>query len=124
MKYRSLKRYRYQLMEPYEHTVATGDASWETPFLTLLDGELLISKGYVWDGPSGPTIDTKSFMRGSLVHDALYQLLREGAIGQELREYADRLLREMCLADGMSRFRAWYVWKSLRWFGGRAARQK
>ncbi len=27
--------------------------------------------------PNGPTIETKTFMRASLVHDALYQLMRE-----------------------------------------------
>jgi len=44
------------------------------------DGGLLIKAGYSWDGPSGSAIDTKNFMQGSLVHDALYQLLRENIL--------------------------------------------
>jgi hypothetical protein len=43
------------------------------------------SKGYAWNGPSGPTLDTRNFMRGSLVHDALYQLMREGRMDNGLR---------------------------------------
>ncbi len=81
-------------------------------------GVLHIHNGYSWDGPSGPTIDTKNFMRGALVHDALYQLIRNGKIPKDpWREYADDLLKKMCKEDGMSSLRAWYVWKSVRWFG-------
>ena len=45
------------------------------------------------DGPSGPAIDTKNFMRASLVHDALYQLMRLGTLDKSRRQYADRLLQ-------------------------------
>ena len=67
--------YKYQLKET--STIAI-DISPETPidteYITLdSQGNLTIKKGYAWDGPSGPTIDTLTFMRGSLVHDALYQ---------------------------------------------------
>jgi len=44
-------------------------------------GLLRIRTGYSWDGPSGLTIDTKNFMRGSLAHDAMYQLMREALLG-------------------------------------------
>lgn len=48
-------------------------------------------------------------MRGALVHDALYQLMREGKLdGDECRIPADRRLKEMCLEDGMNWFRAQY----------------
>ena len=53
-------------------------------------GHLIIKRSYAWDGPSGPTIDTKNFMRGSLVHDALYQLMRhEHLSSDEWRAVAD-----------------------------------
>jgi hypothetical protein len=92
----------------------------ETPFILLMhSGILRIKKGYCWDGPSGPTIDTESFMRGSLVHDVLYQLMRDGHLIKEYREYADRFLRIICLEDGMARWRAWYVYYAVRWFAGR-----
>jgi hypothetical protein len=81
-----------------------------------------LKKSCAWDGPSGPTIDTKGFMRGSLVHDGLYQLMRDGLLDhEEYRKDADLLLKAICLEDGMSRFRAWYVYHGVRLFAGSAA---
>ncbi len=119
--YRHLRRYKYQLRKDYtvdieihpEIEVRISDYVVLTP-----EGKLTIKARYSWDGPSGPTIDTANFMRGSLVHDALYQLIREGHLdGEGYRRKADDLLKEHCLEDGMSAFRAWYVHKAVCWFG-------
>lgn len=85
------------------------------------EGKLTIKKGYSWDGPSGPTIDTLNFMRGSLVHDAIYQLIRQGYLGEEHREPADKLLQKMCMEDKMSKLRARLVYLGVRVCGGPAA---
>jgi len=86
----------------------------ETEYINLnLAGLITVKHGYAWDGPSGPTIDTKNFMRGSLFHDALYQLLREGHLAHAQRPAVDLLLKKLCLEDGMSKLRAWYVWKGV-----------
>ena len=119
--------YKYQLVEEYSLTVSVtpDDAVKVDEFIDLsTEGVLVIKKGYAWDGPSGPTIDTKNFMRGSLVHDALYQLMREGQLPASRREDADKVLRKICRADGMSAFRAWYVYHSVRTFGGAAIKPK
>jgi len=61
-------------------------------------------------------------MRGSLVHDALYQLMREDLLDNDTtREPADRLLQSMCREDGMSAIRAWWVYHGLRIGGNPAA---
>ena len=61
-------------------------------------------------------------MRGSLVHDALYQLMREGRLDKKgYRGPADRLLRSMCKKDNMSSIRAWWVYRGLRVGGDSAA---
>ena len=123
--YRKLRHYKYQLMQDYTINIEIEtEEDIETSFIVLTtDGELTIKNRYAWDGPSGPTTDTKSFMRGSLVHDALYQLMHEGHLDhQEHREYADDLLKKICLEDGMSMVRAWYVHKSVRKFGETHAR--
>lgn len=111
--------YKYQLSEDYVQRIAIKPRFCVMcRFVSLdIDGVLTIEKGYAWDGPSGPSFDTKSFMRGSLVHDALYQLMSEGRLNKEYRSDADNLLRQICLEDGMSRFRAWYVYKAVRLFG-------
>ena len=50
-------------------------------------------------------------MRGPLVHDALYQLMRLEELDYKTdRKYADQLLKKICRGDGMSAFRAWYVY--------------
>jgi len=126
MKYRKLKGYKYELMEYVRQPVDVPD----TPkamsigfqyYLYISNGILVIKKHYAWDGPSGPTIDTKSFMLGSLVHDALYQLMREGFLDRKYRNYADKLLRQICLVNGMSKLRAWYVYQAVKLFGKRTS---
>lgn len=116
--------YKYQLKGNYSVQISIKpNAAIDTEYLALtIAGLLTIKKGYAWDGPSGPTIDTLNFMRGSLVHDALYQLMRERHIDHDLyRETADRLLQEMCKEDGMSSLRAWWVYQGVRFGGGPAA---
>jgi hypothetical protein len=74
IRYRS--GYKYQLVDASSVEVNIRPAAQiDTDYIALTaDGLLTVKKSYAWDGPSGPTIDTKNFMRGSLVHDALYQL--------------------------------------------------
>ena len=139
--------YKYQLKDDYIITVPLVDAKVvSTPYLSVIPldrystsdvfafgltvdmtdktvasrpiaAELTIRAGYAWDGPSGPTYDSKDSMRGSLVHDALYQLIRLGHLGPEHRQPADQLLYDICREDGMGYFRAnaWY-W-AVRMFG-------
>jgi len=95
----------------------------KTDYIDLTStGKITIKKGYAWDGPSGPTVDTLNFMRGSLVHDALYQLMREEELDKVIyREPADRLLQSMCKEDGMSSVRAWWVYQGVKRFGDPSA---
>lgn len=116
--------YKFQIVQDYSvSTPIIPDADVRTDYIELdLAGELIVRKGYAWDGPSGPTIDTRNFMRGSLVHDALYQLMRQREISKDRwRDEADRLLRSMCRADGMSAIRAWWVYLGVRKFGDPSA---
>ena len=116
--YRKLHRYKYQLMGEYTLDVLIKGHELDTPYLRLgNDGLLMIKKGYAWDGPSGPTIDTLNFMRGSLVHDSLYQLIRMGKIPYSYKDHADRLLQKICIDDGMSKVRAWCVYQVVKRFG-------
>ena len=122
--YKKRRHYKYTLVESYSRTIdIQPEQKLGNDFLYLdSNGELFISKGYSWDGPSGPTIDTKNFMQGSLVHDALYQLIREQHLDFEFREYADELLRKMCREDDMSPFRAFFVYWAVRIFGASSAK--
>ena len=112
IKYKKRRKYKYNLYSDFKYsTDIKVDTSKDLDILKIdSDGELSIKAGYSWDGPSGPTIDTKNFMQGSLVHDALYQLMRERVIAQSKRKRADEILRIFCRQDGMSKIRAWCRW--------------
>ena len=57
-------------------------------------------------------------MRGSLVHDALYQLMREDHLDHtKYRAAADQLLHDICMEDGMPAVRAWWVYEGVSRFG-------
>jgi len=112
--------YKYQLKARYVVSISIKPTkAIRTKYIALsTKGLLTIREGYAWDGPSGPTIDTLSFMRGSLVHDALYQLMRENYLDHDTyREAADRTLQSICKEDGMWRIRAWWVYQGVRFFG-------
>ena len=87
---------------------------------------LTVKMGYAWNGPSGPVMNTSSFMRASLVHDALYDLIREGKFTAHGAEYwrlrADRVLFRLGIEDGMWRVRAWWTYLGVRAFGWAALR--
>lgn len=117
--------FKYQLEERYQITLP-----WLPKFLyrgndwiALADKVLTIHRGYAWDGPSGPALDSKSAMRASLVHDALYQLMREGVLDEAYRINADQTLRDLCVEDGMSPLRAWFWFKAVQFAAGPMARK-
>lgn len=117
--------YKYQLEEDFDiQTSITPVTPGGNRFVSMsLSGVLHVSAGYAWDGPSGPTLDTTDFMRGSLVHDALYQLMQEGILSKDFhRKAADQLLRKICLEDGMPAIRAWWVYQGVRFAGGQYTR--
>ncbi len=116
--------YKYQLSDAYKVTTPIIPSSnIETEYINLSpNGELMIKKGYAWDGPSGPTVDTTNFMRSSLVHDAFYQLMRHELLNvKSYRGLADKLLYTMSIEDGMSRLRATWVYLGVKLFANYAA---
>lgn len=117
--------YKYQLAEDYSIKTDILGHKIDTQFIKLsVSGVLTVLSGYAWDGPSGPTADTKDSMRASLVHDALYQLMRHGDLEQKFRPYADKLFHRLCLEDGMNVVRADYWFNAVRTFAGSAAKPK
>ena len=116
--------YKYQLANDYSITISIKPKSdIDADFICLdVDGNLLVKKGYAWDGPSGPVIDTEENMRASLVHDSLYQLMRNKYLNARTqRKPADQLFRDLCIEDGVSNWVASAYYKALRKFGKPAA---
>ena len=123
------KSIKYQLAETYRGNINIRlDADIETDWITLTTrGAITIQRGYGWDGPSGPTWDTQDFMRGALVHDALYQLIRLKLLGENdleresFRNAADLEMKRILKADGMDPIRRFVVYKGVSIFASFAA---
>ena len=112
--------YKYQLLANYRIITAIKPPNeCKLEFIQLLtDGSLTILEGYAWDGATGPVANTPSVMRGSVVHDSLYQLMREGLLDYKVfRPMADQLLHDICVEDGMNKAYAWIILKAVSGFG-------
>jgi hypothetical protein len=127
MKYRKIGRWKYTLAEralaqtvvypPTFIRLGGTHADEEDKIVLSPNGAMAVAEGYSWDGASGPAIDTHDFMFASLIHDALYQLMRLGLLDKSFRKDADQTLYDLCRAAGMPWWRAQYVYTAVRWFG-------
>ncbi len=116
--------YKYQLASAYGIKIEIRPkADITTDFIDLdTQGNLIVKKGYAWDGPSGPVKDTPKNLRASLVHDALYQLMRHDELKSRThRKAADEEFKRICKEDGVLSRRASIWYKGLRVFGKPAA---
>lgn len=140
MKYRELHRWKYELVENFEYQT---DIKLSKPYVSRYlwltkNGLLLIRKGYRWDGPSGPTLDTPSVMTPSLIHDALFQLIRLGILNEEEHKpIADSILEKEILVRAtktdkwykyplywFDKIRAGYYYYGVKYFSGYACKPR
>ena len=121
IRYRS--GYKYQLATRYSILInIKPKKDIKTEFIKLdAKGKLTIKRGYAWDGPSGPVVDTKENMRASLVHDALYQLMRHEELSTKAyKDKADKIFKKICIEDGVSKKTAAIYYYGLK-IGGKPA---
>ena len=124
------KGYKYQTSYLFQiQTEIAPDHDIITDLITLTTaGLLVIQPYYAWDGPSGPMIDTKGTMTPSLVHDALYQLMRMGFLAQKWRVLVDTLFKTMIIVKAKikwwGRVRANYAFRGLQLAHGKAAKPR
>lgn len=59
-----------------------------------------------------------------MIHDALYQLIRQGMLPKSMRGEADQIIYECLIADGMWKFWAKLWRRELKKFAGFAADPK
>ena len=121
IRYRS--GYKHQLAEDYQIAISIRPAhDIDAEFISLdRNGKLTVRSGYAWDGTSGPVPDTAENLRASLVHDALYQLMRMRKLSaSKYKDTADRIFHRLCIKDGVSSFYAAAYYQALR-IGGKPA---
>lgn len=100
--------YKYQLRDDFwiRTAIDQGEDA-HTELVSLHStGWLHVRKYFAWDGPSGATWDNDTNMRGSLVHDALYYLMRCGLVDARWKAEADEMLYRCMIDDGALCLRA------------------
>jgi len=138
-----LSGYKYRLRETLwaqtrlrpKHEIARGNV------ILTREGLLIVLPRYSSDGPSGPTIDIKSFMPGAFIHDAGYELLAhdmfndvpvrimdsqlglllEDATHEKIRAEFDKMLYDINKQNGMFDFVNWLILKAVTLFGRSSA---
>lgn len=121
--------YKYEMLIKRKVQTSWLGSNIKTEFFELDElGVLTIKAGYRWDGPSGPTIDTPSFMRSSATHDCFFQMLRMGLICDSQRERffktANKDLKLISIEDGMLVVRASAVKFTVEKFGKKHTTQE
>ena len=118
--------YEHQLAETYKIKLPSNPVTqYDGQFLSIdINGTLTIKSGYCWDGASGPTWDTANCKKPSLVHDALYQLMRQEVLSRGYRKHADKLFYDMLRDNGMWYIRAQMWYRSVRMAAMSAANPK
>ena len=108
------KGHKYQLEEQTGYE--TGITGYYIPgdyFALERNGNLTVYKGFAWDGPSGG-VDSKNFLRASMIHDVLCLLIASGKLPYDCQDRADQILYDICIESGMWKVRAWWVYKAVR----------
>jgi hypothetical protein len=88
----------------------------------MVYGCIIFEAGHWWNGASGISIDSKSAIKSSLVHDAIYDMIEINPYLKEdeefFRKVADDVFYRLLKRNGMWSFRArlWYF--AVRFFGG------
>jgi len=116
--------YKYQYASDYVFQIPKEfpqGVRFKSEYIEVKGDRCRVSRGYASDGPSGPTFDTPSFMRGAFEHDPLYQLLRMGVFPQECRQFADKAIIARAKKSGMWWPRRWWTHAGLKLFGANAA---
>jgi len=101
------------LLPPPELRSEPGE---EDAWVSLANQCLQIRAGFAWDG-AWPLPRWRCLLRASLVHDALYHLMRKDGMPWHLRRYADAQLRKIAIEDGAPAWLAAACYYAVRLFG-------
>lgn len=85
----------------------------ETYKISISNGVLKVSRGYMWDG----LWKNKKMIRGFLVHEVLLRLIRLGYLDYSWRTKANTILYELLVEDGVFKPVAWLIQRFFDLFG-------
>lgn len=111
-------KYKYKLISPFKYKTDLITTTCNTHYTKLKKtGEIYINNEYAWDGGSFIAIDNKPMMYASLIHDSLYQLIREGYMSYKFKKIADIIFKEALINYGSSKIRATWCYLAVKYFG-------
>lgn len=117
--YRKIRPYKYKLLNTYNlvfpRMIDIEPVSLQGLFKISRLG-LEVSEGYAWDGLSF-VYDTKASFVGGLVHDVLYQAIREGLLPVEMKAFADELFYFLLKECNENPVYALFLFKGVQRFG-------
>ena len=114
---------KYELTQCVEVMCLYDFPDAEMTFLRIRNARMYFEPGFLWDGPSGPIVDTVDWMVPSLAHDGLYELMRAGKIPLSFRRNADRQMAVMLKDARMSWIKRVYSYLGVRIMGGARIRR-
>lgn len=118
MKYQNIKNYKYQLVQTFVIKTPIKNQGFKHELFVLKDdGTFVINGGYLWDGVSGPTWDTKSTMIPGLTHDAFYQAIRLEVLPLCFKREIDTFFHAQMLKHGVWKLRAGYFYIAVKELG-------
>ena len=104
------------------HVAIYHDEDIDTKYIRLTTlGVLTVKTGFMWDGISGPTLQTKKTKSPSCMDDSPYWLIRNGYLLFSTWKVADLEFKRYCLMKGIFRIRAWWLYRGLSLARGTAA---
>ncbi|MGL5232172.1 MAG: DUF1353 domain-containing protein [Fusobacteriaceae bacterium] len=83
---------------------------------SIVNGVLTINKWYKWNGANA-MIDTQAVLRGSLVHDCLYECIKTYGLSIKNRREADIIFKSVNEYYGMNKIKSTMVYNAVRIFG-------
>ena len=110
------RRIKGQLPHAYERQLESLRPKQDISFMRISlskSGVLTIGAGYVWDFAYG-AFDTKTIIEGSLVHDALCELIHNDLLSYHQWKNAAEEMRAVCVEAGMWKLRAAYVARAIK----------
>jgi hypothetical protein len=113
------RKYRYKTLSEYkDYFAALSGVSFVHRYVSCTNGILKIEENYAWDGATGVIFDSYYLMKASLIHDALYQMMREGLLDRKkYRKVADKIFYSVMKDSKVNPIRRRLLYIGVRLFG-------
>ena len=125
--------YKYKMVHNYSVQLDFApeeDIRWDY-YTFSKRGVLMLYRGYMWDGVSGPMIDTKNTMRPGGIHDAGFRMIRRGHMPVSSKHNWDLAFKNTLKEDWAPKtifgnmwncIRAEYAYQGVNLFGASSCR--